>query len=72
MLCAGLARDAGTLSAYQLPEVRSPQALGLYNWLHTTADAEMSFAFYRDVLGIELSRNGHQSSARVLSRAPGL
>ena len=29
---------------------------GLYNWIHGTGDAERSFAFYRDVLGIELAR----------------
>jgi catechol 2,3-dioxygenase-like lactoylglutathione lyase family enzyme len=28
---------------------------GLYNWVHSTADAERAFAFYRDVLGIELA-----------------
>jgi catechol 2,3-dioxygenase-like lactoylglutathione lyase family enzyme len=30
---------------------------GLYNWIHTTGDAERSFAFYRDVFGIELARS---------------
>jgi len=28
---------------------------GLYNWVHSTADAESVFAFYRDVFGIELA-----------------
>jgi catechol 2,3-dioxygenase-like lactoylglutathione lyase family enzyme len=28
---------------------------GLYNWVHSTADAERAFAFYRDVLGVELA-----------------
>ena len=28
---------------------------GLYNWVHSTADAERAFAFYHDVLGIELA-----------------
>jgi catechol 2,3-dioxygenase-like lactoylglutathione lyase family enzyme len=28
---------------------------GLYNWVHTTFDAEQTFAFYHDVLGIELA-----------------
>ena len=32
-------------------------ALGLYNWIHSTADSEKSFPFYRDVLGIELTRS---------------
>jgi catechol 2,3-dioxygenase-like lactoylglutathione lyase family enzyme len=30
-------------------------ATGLYNWVHSTADAERAFAFYRDVLGLELA-----------------
>lgn len=30
---------------------------GLYHWVHSTADAERSFAFYHDVLGIELARS---------------
>lgn len=43
------------------PFVAQPQASrespvrGLYNWIHTTFDAERTFAFYRDVLGIELA-----------------
>ena len=28
---------------------------GLYNWVHSTADAERAFAFYRDVLGLALA-----------------
>ena len=28
---------------------------GLYNWIHSTGDAERSFSFYRDVFGIELA-----------------
>ena len=28
---------------------------GLYNFVHSTADAERTFAFYHDVLGIELA-----------------
>ncbi|HET8695900.1 MAG TPA: VOC family protein, partial [Gammaproteobacteria bacterium] len=30
---------------------------GLYHFVHSTADAERSFAFYHDVLGIELTRS---------------
>ena len=30
---------------------------GLYHFVHSTADAERSFAFYQDVLGIELGRS---------------
>ena len=30
---------------------------GLYNWIHSTGDAERSFFFYRDTFGIELARS---------------
>ena len=30
---------------------------GLYNWIHSTGDAERSFTFYRNVFGIELARS---------------
>ncbi|MEO8466215.1 MAG: VOC family protein [Gammaproteobacteria bacterium] len=30
---------------------------GIYNWVHTTGDAERAFPFYRDVLGTELARS---------------
>jgi catechol 2,3-dioxygenase-like lactoylglutathione lyase family enzyme len=33
----------------------APTVVGLYNWVHSTADAERAFAFYRDVLGLELA-----------------
>ncbi len=37
--------------------VAAPQTVvhGLYNWVHSTADAERAFAFYRDVFGVELA-----------------
>jgi catechol 2,3-dioxygenase-like lactoylglutathione lyase family enzyme len=37
--------------------VAEPVAVGLYNWVHTTGDAERAFPFYREVLGIELTRS---------------
>jgi len=43
------------VSAQERPP--TPIARGLYNWVHTTADAERAFAFYRDVLGLELARS---------------
>jgi catechol 2,3-dioxygenase-like lactoylglutathione lyase family enzyme len=36
---------------------------GLYNWIHSTGDAEGSFAFYRDVFGIELARSPFAGTA---------
>jgi catechol 2,3-dioxygenase-like lactoylglutathione lyase family enzyme len=30
---------------------------GLYNWIHSTGDAEGNFSFYREVFGIELARS---------------
>jgi len=40
------------------PVVAQPTVVrGIYNWVHTTGDAERAFPFYRDVLGIELARS---------------
>jgi catechol 2,3-dioxygenase-like lactoylglutathione lyase family enzyme len=57
-LCAVVAVAPPPLSAQRGAE-RAPVpptvVHGLYNWVHSTADAERAFAFYRDVLGIELA-----------------
>ena len=40
------------------PAVASPTVVrGIYNWIHSTADSERAFPFYRDILGIELARS---------------
>jgi len=36
---------------------------GLYNWIHSTGDAERSFSFYREVFGIELARSPFAGTA---------
>ena len=41
---------------------------GLYNWIHSTGDAERSFAFYRDVFGIELARSPFAGTASANAR----
>jgi catechol 2,3-dioxygenase-like lactoylglutathione lyase family enzyme len=47
-----------SLTAQQVASTPTlPAAVGLYNWIHTTADSEKSFPFYRDVLGINLTRS---------------
>jgi catechol 2,3-dioxygenase-like lactoylglutathione lyase family enzyme len=38
---------------------------GLYNWVHSTADAERAFAFYRDVLGLALAPSPFAPNARA-------
>ena len=44
------------LSAQAPVEAAGPTVVhGLYNWVHSTADAERAFAFYHDVFGIELA-----------------
>jgi len=46
------------LSALGLtPAAQTVPVRGIYNWIHGTRDAERSFAFYRDVFGIELARS---------------
>jgi catechol 2,3-dioxygenase-like lactoylglutathione lyase family enzyme len=42
-----------------------PGARGLYNWIHGTGDAERSFAFYRDVFGLQLARSPFAPAARA-------
>jgi catechol 2,3-dioxygenase-like lactoylglutathione lyase family enzyme len=41
---------------------------GLYNWIHTTGNAERSFAFYRDVFGIELAQSPFAGVASANAR----
>ncbi|HVJ31282.1 MAG TPA: VOC family protein [Gammaproteobacteria bacterium] len=44
------------LSAQTLVAPAAPTVVhGLYNWVHSTADAERAFAFYHDIFGIELA-----------------
>jgi catechol 2,3-dioxygenase-like lactoylglutathione lyase family enzyme len=42
-----------------------PAVRGLYNWIHTTGDAERAFAFYRDVFGIELASSPFAGNANA-------
>ena len=46
---------AGPLAAQTSAPVAPTVVHGLYNWVHSTADAERAFTYYRDVLGIELA-----------------
>jgi len=58
VIVAGLSLGAALapLSAQTGVEAAGPTVVrGLYNWVHSTADAERAFAFYHDVLGIELA-----------------
>ena len=48
---------------------RSP-VRGLYNWIHSTGDAERSFSFYRDVFGIELARSPFTGTAAAVTSMP--
>jgi catechol 2,3-dioxygenase-like lactoylglutathione lyase family enzyme len=59
--CLGACAPVAALSA-QAPDPQ-PAARGLYNWVHTTADAERAFEFYRDVLGVELAPSPFVPSA---------
>ena len=42
---------------------------GLYNWIHSTGDAERSFSFYHDVFGIELARSPFAGAAPANARS---
>ena len=55
---------AAGMSQSRTPEApTAPAARGLYNWIHSTADAERSFQFYRDVFGIELASSPFAASS---------
>jgi catechol 2,3-dioxygenase-like lactoylglutathione lyase family enzyme len=56
-----LATAQGTRSSVE----PRPAARNLINWVHTTGDAERSFPFYRDVLGIALARSPFAVPARA-------
>jgi len=53
LVLAALAAAPRTATA----QAAQPFAQGLYNWIHSTGDAERAFPFYRDILGIELVRS---------------
>jgi len=58
-LCAGSLVWAVVWAA-ALPHTTRAQSSpvrGLYHWIHSTGDAERSFAFYRDLFGVELARS---------------
>ena len=57
VLVAGTAPGTSVSAQQAATSSTLPAAVGLYNWIHTTADAEKSFPFYREVLGIELERS---------------
>src|SRR6187455_2367746 len=43
---------------------------GLYNWIHSTGDAERNFSFYREVFGIELARSPFAGSTANVNPEP--
>lgn len=57
VLGLALAAHAWAQPPRTAPAPETPVVRGIYNWIHTTGDAERSFAFYRDVFGIELARS---------------
>ena len=54
-IVAGLSLGAALAPLSAQTSVAPTVVHGLYNWVHSTADAERAFAFYHDVLGIELA-----------------
>ena len=56
VLAAVLAQPGAWAQTGPAPVAAEPTVVhGLYNWVHSTADAERAFAFYRDVFGIVLA-----------------
>jgi catechol 2,3-dioxygenase-like lactoylglutathione lyase family enzyme len=54
---AAMALLAAIAAMPHTARAQSSPVRGLYNWIHSTGDAERSFAFYRDLFGLELSRS---------------
>jgi catechol 2,3-dioxygenase-like lactoylglutathione lyase family enzyme len=59
------AQQAGQPAASAESPVR-----GLYNWIHSTGDAERNFSFYREVFGIELARSPFAGSTANVNPEP--
>jgi len=47
-------------------------ATGMYNWIHSTGDAEQAFAFYHQVFGIELAHSTFAGAAAANSPPPAI
>jgi catechol 2,3-dioxygenase-like lactoylglutathione lyase family enzyme len=47
-----------------------PEVRGIYNWIHSTGYGERAFAFYRDMLGLELARSPFGGPAPVDAPPP--
>ena len=53
------------MAPQQTTWAQQPAARGVYNWIRGTGDAERSFAFYRDVFGLQLTRSPFAGAARA-------
>jgi catechol 2,3-dioxygenase-like lactoylglutathione lyase family enzyme len=65
---AGAAAIAVTTAAMAPVGAASP-VRGIFNWIRGTGDAERAFAFYHDVLGIELARSPFAGGALAAPEA---
>ena len=76
MLRSSMTVALGLLAAAAAPPIAAQPAgnpavvRGLYNWVHSTADAERAFAFYHDVLGIALAPSPFTTSCATTCAAP--
>ena len=48
----------------------TPAVTGLYNWIHSTADADRGVAFYRDVFGLDLVNSPFGPQAPAATATP--
>jgi predicted enzyme related to lactoylglutathione lyase len=66
LVLATLAQYAQAQSP-QTPPLMDGQTVvrGIYNWVHTTGDAERAFPFYHDVFGIELASSPFAGNANA-------
>ena len=64
-LCAAIAVVMPIGAQTSVEPVPPTVVHGLYNWVHSTADAERAFAFYRDVLGLTLAASPFVPNAQA-------
>ena len=54
LLTATASAQAPGFGVTSTKSANAPAVTGLYNWIHSTADADRGVAFYRDVFGLDL------------------
>lgn len=60
----------GLAASVQEQAPANPATRGMYNWIHSTADAERAYDFYRDVFDFELAHSTFNDSVKPGTQPP--